>query len=143
MMKNIFLVSAFLVLFCSISNANVASSSYKLDNASVDAIMDNAIEVNVVDVVESSMFGANATSTTTLSQSKNGWAAFVLCWFLGEFGVHRHYLGTKGSMWAIYTFTCCGIFGVVPTIDLIVLLVHAIKDDIEKYENNNNFFMWK
>jgi hypothetical protein len=52
-------------------------------------------------------------------------------------------LGTKGSMWAIYTFTCGGIFGVVPLVDFFVLIADGIvKENISKYENNESFFMW-
>ena len=54
-MKNkIYLTGAFLALFCCVSFANTASSpSYKIDNVTVDAIIDNAVEVNVSDAVAS------------------------------------------------------------------------------------------
>jgi TM2 domain-containing membrane protein YozV len=86
----------------------------------------------------SSASGANAS----LASNPNPWVSFALCWVVGGFGVHRHYMGTKSSMWAIYTFTCGGIFGIVTFVDWIVLLIGAIDGDISKYVNNNSFFMW-
>jgi TM2 domain-containing membrane protein YozV len=69
--------------------------------------------------------------------------SWIICWVVGEFGVHRHYLGTKPTMWAIYTFTVCGIFGIVPFVDWWVLLIDGIiNDNISPYQNNEKFFMW-
>ncbi|HQB78543.1 MAG TPA: NINE protein [Tenuifilaceae bacterium] len=68
---------------------------------------------------------------------------FFIPFPVGGFGIHRHYLGTKGSMWAIYFFTCGGIFGIVPMVDWIVILVDGILNkNIDKYTNNEKFFMW-
>jgi hypothetical protein len=41
-----------------------------------------------------------------------------------------------------YIFTCFGIFGIVPLVDWIVLLIGLVNDDISKYEDNDKFFMW-
>jgi TM2 domain-containing membrane protein YozV len=130
-MKKILILGALLTFLCNVSFA----SSYKMDHASVDAIFANAVESNVSGV--SSMFGANAAFN-----NPDPWVAWVICWVVGPIGIHRHYLGTSPNMWAIYTFTCCGIFGIVPTVDWVVLLVGAIKNDISPYVNNPNFFMW-
>ena len=132
-----------LLAFCGILSATNAST-YKLDDASIDVVIANAEEISpdfatITDA--SNLLVATSSANATLS-AKNPWAAWVICWFLGEFGIHRHYMGTSGSMWALYTFTCCGIFGIVPAVDWVVLLIGAIKDDIRKYENNTKFFMW-
>ena len=74
--------------------------------------------------------------------SANPWGAWALCTFLGGFGIHRHYMGTSNWMWAIYTFTVFGIFGVVPFVDWVVLLVGAIENNIGSYTGNDKFFMW-
>ncbi len=137
-MKNILMIGTFLVLFCGVSFANV-TSSYKVNNASIDAVVSNAVEVTSMNAA----LPLDIQSTASVQASgKNPWGAWLFCTFLGEFGVHRHYMGTKGGMWAIYTFTICGIFGVVPLVDWIVLLIGAINNDISKYENNTKFFMW-
>ena len=73
---------------------------------------------------------------------KSRLVAFLLCFFLGGFGVHRHYLGTRPGMWAIYTFTFGGLFGIVPLIDWVMLLIGLVDDDISPYVGNTKFFMW-
>ena len=46
-------------------------------------------------------------------------------------------------MWALYTFTLGGIFGVVPLVDFIVEIVETVDSgSLAKYENNGSFFMW-
>lgn len=136
-MKKILIFGIFLT---SLSNVSFAST-YKIDDASIDAICSESVENNLSEA--SSVFAANYAHATLAASDPNPWAAFAICWIVGGVGVHRHYMGTQGSMWAIYTFTCCGIFGVVPFVDWIVLLIGAINDDISKYVNNDAFFMWK
>ena len=135
---NILTISALLVMFCSVSSAN-AASMYKLDNATIDAIFDNSVEISILDAAF--MLGGHS-SEAMLYASSNPWVAAALCFIVGGFGIHRHYLGTKPFMWAYYTFTCGGIFGVVTFIDFVVLLVGAITNDIGSYAGNSSFFMW-
>ena len=52
--------------------------------------------------------------------------AFVLCIFLGYFGVHRFYLG-KTVTGLIFLFTG-GIFGLGWLVDIISLLTNGMKD---------------
>jgi len=66
--------------------------------------------------------------------------ALVLDFFLGGFGVHRFYLGTATMTGIGYILTCGGIFGIVPLVDFIVLIINM--DDISQYINNPKFFMW-
>ena len=69
--------------------------------------------------------------------------AIILTFFLGGFGIHRHYMCTRPSTSAIYTFTFGGIFGIVPFVDLIVEIVATVEDDsIARYCGNTSFFMW-
>lgn len=51
---------------------------------------------------------------------KNKWVALILCFFLGELGIHRFYEGKVGTgiLW-MFTF---GLFGIGWLIDLIILL---------------------
>ena len=133
-------VKVLLTGICMILLSNVSyGSAYKADDSSIDAIVANAVEISALDYVSAHDFhGADAM----LSADKNGWTAFVLSYFVGYFGIHRHYLGTKGSMWALYTFTCGGIFGVVAAVDIVVLFIGAIQKDISKYVDNRKFIMW-
>jgi len=132
--QNILVTCALMAFLCNVSYA----SEYTVDNASIDALIANAVEIGVL---ESSLpYGVNETNATL--SSKDPWVAFAVCFIVGGFGVHRHYLGTKSGMWAIYTFTCGGIFGIVTFVDWVVLLVGAINEDIAKYVGNPDFFMW-
>jgi TM2 domain-containing membrane protein YozV len=65
--------------------------------------------------------------------------AIALDFFLGGLG-HRFYLGTETLTGLAYIFTCGGIFGIVPLVDLIVLIID--NKDISAYINNPKFFMW-
>jgi TM2 domain-containing membrane protein YozV len=65
--------------------------------------------------------------------------SMILAVFLGHFGAHRIYLGTKTVVPIAYTLTLGGGFGVLPLADFIAL---AVNKDISKFQNNDSFFMW-
>lgn len=74
------------------------------------------------------------------SKDKDVVVALLLDFFLGGLGIHRFYLGTKTMTGIGYILTCGGIFGIVPLIDFIVLIID--NDDISPYIDNPKFFMW-
>lgn len=141
-MKKLLLVSLSMFLFVGFISAN---ESYKLNDSKVDAMFSSANEASNA-MQEMSILSNEISTMTSVSASNEtskAIVATVVCWFVGGFGIHRYVLGTKGSMWAIYTFTVCGIFGIVPTVDFFVLLIDGvILGHGEKYVDNNKFFMW-
>ncbi len=128
------LVAVFAVSFA--ANAN----SYTLDDAAIDALVENSVEVSPV--LDLATLPAPLAANLPAVGSPSPVGAFLLCFFLGGFGVHRHYLGTRPGMWAIYTFTFGGIFGIVPFVDWIMLLIGLVDDNISPYVGNTKFFMW-
>ena len=116
------------------------AANYKVDDSAIDALIENAEEVFVLDIAEAVPVAANLP---TVSQKEVQPAvALVLNLLLGGFGVHRHFMFTAPAMSAIYTFTFGGIFGIVPTVDLVMLIIGTIDNNISRYINNRKFFMW-
>ena len=47
----------------------------------------------------------------------------LLCFFLGGFGAHRVYLGSGGIMILWYILTGFGLFGILPLVELIRMII--------------------
>ena len=119
--------------------SNNANAAYTIDDAQVESLFASATNASfnlVADVAEAAPVMAVAAE----SGGKDPLVAVLLDFFLGGFGIHRFYLGTKTMTGIGYILTCGGIFGLVPFIDLIVLAVNW--DDISAYVDNPKFFMW-
>ena len=118
-------------------SANAAN--YRVDDNAIDNIIENATEVVVLDVAAP----AAAALPAFESSDANATTALILNIFLGWCGIHRHYMGTAPGMWALYFFTVSGIFGIVPFVDFIMLIISVVDGgNISKYVNNRKFFMW-
>jgi TM2 domain-containing membrane protein YozV len=136
-MKKIIFLSLVFALTAMFSN-NAKASCYTADDRLVDEMFARAPEaVNpfLTDITSS------AISTTSMaSASKDAAVALILDFFLGGFGIHRFYLGTEVMTGIGYILTCGGIFGIVPIVDFIELIINY--NDISRYVNNPKFFMW-
>lgn len=137
-MKKIAILAAFL-LVAGFANAN--SKTYYVNDDAVEETLNSAVQVSMT-TTDLSQQLEMLNMASVKATDPNPWVAFALSWVLGGIGVHRVYLGGKGSLILIYFVTCGGIFGIVPLIDWIVLLVGAIKGDISQFVNNDAFFMW-
>ena len=140
-----------IVLVAMFAITTVASAaSYKLDDEAIDSAIENATAISPFELmnevpasVSAGLMLPSAAPSVSMDSSKSPVAAILLTFFLGEFGVHRHYMGTRPWMWAIYTFTFGGIFGVVPFVDFIVEIVATVEDNsVARYCGNTSFFMW-
>lgn len=138
-MKKLILVVVLFVTVLSVKQAN--ASSYSVNEQAIDQLFENAIETSMISInaTELSALASNATSTVK-AKEKDAIVAIVLDFFLGGLGIHRFYLGTETLTGLGYILTCGGIFGIVPLVDLIVLIID--RDDISAYINNPKFFMW-
>ena len=126
------------VFFVKSANA----SSYSIDMNSIDKMFSEAVETSMISMNAGALnaLPSKAPATAVAVKEKSFVTAVLLDFFLGGFGVHRFYLGTKTMTGVGYILTCGGIFGIVPFVDLIVLIVD--NDDISPYINNPKFFMW-
>ena len=61
--------------------------------------------------------------SATFSGDNNRIVAILLCFFLGGLGIHHAYLDAGTGIIFKYCITCGGIFGVLPLIDFITLLI--------------------
>ena len=115
------------------------AGNYTVNDDAIDALIEASAEVTPLELMPEAPVPAAASLA---SGSPSPVAAFLLCTFLGEFGVHRHYMVTRPWMWAIYVFTGFGIFGIVPLVDWVMLLIGLVDDNISQYVGNTRFFMW-
>ena len=136
-------LTALMILALTIGFAGQAHASrYKLDNQKVNELFAQADEVQLNlfdDSSEPAMAGAMAFAPARGKQ-KDATVALLLDFFLGGLGIHRFYLGTKTMTGIGYILTCGGIFGIVPLIDFVMLIVNF--DDISDFVDNPQFFMW-
>lgn len=136
-MKKFILLSITLAILA--MNGKMANArSYTANDKLIDQVMKSAPET--VNLFMTAGLNTAFSATRVQAASKDAVVAILLDFFLGEFGVHRFYLGTEVLTGVGYILTCGGIFGIVPLVDFIVLIVNY--NDISKYVNNPRFFMW-
>ena len=61
-----------------------------------------------------------------MENKKNWWVAFLLCWFLGNFGAHDFYAGK--TKYGIIKLLTCGACGVWTLIDWVKLILQKYTD---------------
>ena len=129
MKKSLLLVVAMMFAVAGFSN-----SKYTIDDNQVETVMSQATTVQL------NLSAEDFLSATSIQEEKNPWIAVALDFFLGGLAIHRVYLGTPPGIIAGYFFTCGGIFGVLPLIDLIVLVIN--NEDISAYVNKKGLIMF-
>ena len=74
-----------------------------------------------------SLTGAGPLVENNAAISDKDWlATFLLCWFLGVFGIHRFYVGKTGS--AIAMILTLGGFVIWAIVDWIIILCGDFRD---------------
>ncbi|MDQ3191661.1 MAG: hypothetical protein M3Q58_08710 [Bacteroidota bacterium] len=126
-MKKIFLLIAIATMFTSVT---MASSSYKINDAAIDVLFDQSIEVN---------YEFNASAGVLQSQSVGGF--LLRSFFCGFIGLHRSYMGTGGeTMWWKY-FCIPVVGGVVNCVDFWYVVFKG-SDALGKYKDNGKYIVW-
>ncbi len=143
-MKKLFLFCLLTVATLTARAADVSADAYVIDDQQVEQLLAKSEDVSLATVstnlLQSQQMTADLTGTARVKADKNFTTALLLNFFLGGLGIHRLYLGTKTFTWIGYILTCGGIFGIVPLVDFITLIIN--KDNMSKYEDNPKFFMW-
>jgi len=143
-MKKLLFLS--LVCLSSVFSFAATGSQYVIDDQKVEQLFTNSVDASLTVLSDNKgLLTSNSqfdfsNGAKFRSSDKSFVVALILDFFLGGLGIHRLYMGTATMTWIGYILTCGGIFGIVPFVDLIVLIVH--NDDISEYVDNTKFFMW-
>jgi len=143
-MKKIVLALMLTVGSLSVQANSATADEYTIDDQQVEQLMAQSTDVSYTIVettlAQSQQMAAKMTGTARVQTDDKFVPALLLNLFLGGLGIHRLYLGTETLTWVGYILTCGGIFGIVPLVDLIVLIVNS--ENISKFVDNPKFFMW-
>ena len=137
-----------LILCCLLGSFSLkANDSYSIDDTQIENMFATSQQVVPSLAVDMAGISTGVDYSSPVNKAgvsdKNVAVAFVLAFLLGGLGIHRLYMGTKTFTWVGYILTCGGIFGIVPFVDWILLLIKLVGDgDISAYVNNPKFFMW-
>ena len=130
-MKKFFAV--IVALFAVVAVANAAN--YSVDEASVDALFTEAVmEAPAATAAALPAVGGDPQITNII-------ALVVDMVGLGFFGIHRLILGTQPINCLWYILTVGGIFGIIPLVDWIMILIDLINGSAS-YLDNPAFIMW-
>jgi len=78
-------------------------------------------------------YGASGSLGATAPNGKNRLAAALLALFLGNFGVHKFYLGQTGLGFLYLLFFWTGIPGIIGIIEFVILLTMSDEQFALKY----------
>lgn len=99
-----------------------------------------AIDIPVLEVA--STFPDSLKKDTIIYRKKHRVIAAILAFPpFGLFGLHRIYMHTSPQVPFIYIVTAGGLFGVLPFIDFVLILLN--KDIHLTYTSNPHLFMWQ
>ncbi len=133
------LIMLLMVVSVAVSKAST-TNAYVINDAKIEAAFNEAKTVDFSNDNSISSELPITASPMAVESAKNPYVGAALAWFLGGWGIHRIYLGASTGTWILYPLTCGGACGVIPFVDMIVLLTNA--DKVEQYVNNNKFVMW-
>ncbi len=143
-MKKLLLLCLLVVATLSARAADVSVDAYTVNDDQIEQLLTQSQDVSLatvnVDLFAAQSSAVNVANPTRIKASKDLTTVLLLNFFLGGLGIHRLYLGTQTITWVGYILTCGGIFGIVPLVDFITLIIN--KENLGKYENNPKFFMW-
>ena len=130
-MKKLFAV--IVALFAVVAVANAAN--YAVDEASIDALFTEAVmEAPAAPAAVLPAVGGDPQITNVI-------ALVIDMTGLGGLGIHRLILGTKPINCLWYFLTFGGIFGIIPLVDWIMILIDLL-NGTASWLDNPAFIMW-
>lgn len=131
-MKKFFAAIVALLAFAAVASA----TNYSVDEASIDALFTEAVlEAPSMSIAPINVAVGGDPAITNV-------VALVVDWIgLGGLGIHRLILGTKPINCLWYFLTLGGIFGVIPLIDGVMLIIDLVQGSAS-YLDNPAFIMW-
>ncbi len=146
-MKKLILAFFAAVTFFISNNAIAAETAemYMVDDQQVEQLIaqseDMSMMVAQADLMQTTEAASSLAQPAKVKTSDQKFVpALLLNLFLGGLGIHRLYLGTKPLTWIGYILTCGGIFGIVPLVDIIVIIIN--NENLSQFVDNPKFFMW-
>lgn len=126
-------LAVIVALFAVVAVANAAN--YSVDEASIDGLFTEAVmEAPAAPAAALPAIGGDPQITNII-------ALVVDMVGLGFFGIHRLILGTQPINCLWYILTVGGIFGIIPLIDWVMILIDLINGSAS-YLDNPAFIMW-
>ncbi len=129
-MKKILAVAVAIFAFVAVASA----ANYSVDESSIDALFTEA-------VAEASTSASASASAGMDAQTRNIVALIVDMLGPGALGIHRLILGTNPINCLWYFLTVGGIFGIIPLVDWIMILLDLVNGSAS-YLDNPAFIMW-
>ena len=129
-MKKILAVAVAIFAFVAVASA----ANYSVDESSIDALFTEA-------VAEASTSASASASAGMDAQTRNIVALVVDMLGPGALGIHRLILGTNPINCLWYFLTFGGIFGIIPLVDWIMILLDLVNGSAS-YLDNPAFIMW-
>lgn len=126
-------LAVIVALFAVVAVANAAN--YSVDEAAIDGLFTEAVmEAPAAPAAALPAIGGDPQITNII-------ALVVDMVGLGFFGIHRLILGTQPINCLWYILTVGGIFGIIPLIDWVMILIDLINGSAS-YLDNPAFIMW-
>lgn len=133
----------FILSLVAVLSLGIAASAanYTVDEASIDALIENAVEVTPASM--EAVAGDFTSPTLHIGSAPKPVVAFILSVvpFTSWLAIHRMYLGTSPLAVALNILTGAG-FGVVYVLDWVSLLLGTLDNNISGYVNNGRWWMW-
>ena len=142
-MKKVLLLGMVLAFFAT-SVSYGSASDYRLDDAAVEQVFDQAIEVAVNNPMNIDLSAGDVNGQQAVLAAISPIVAWEISFvgILNVFAIHRLYLGGTAILVLAYPVFSFLTLGILNLGDWICLLIDVFRDDLGKHEGSDALFMW-